>query len=69
VDRSTIARWVLIYAPILNERIRSEMNYQIQRADSIRNELPDRPGQLDVSGSWTFQSERSVQLTVAGDAR
>lgn len=25
VDHSTIARWVLRYAPILNERIRSEM--------------------------------------------
>ena len=25
VDHSTIPRWVLTYAPILNERIRSEM--------------------------------------------
>ena len=25
VDHSTIARWVLRYAPVLNERIRSEM--------------------------------------------
>ena len=25
IDRSTIARWVLRYAPVLNQRIRSEM--------------------------------------------
>jgi transposase-like protein len=25
IDHSTIARWVLRYAPVLNERIRSEM--------------------------------------------
>jgi transposase, IS6 family len=27
VDHSTIARWVLSYAPVLNERIRSEMRH------------------------------------------
>jgi IS6 family transposase len=35
VDHSTIARWVLTYAPILNERIRSE----------VRN--PDRSWRVD----------------------
>ena len=28
VDHSTIARWVFHYAPVLNERIRSEMRYR-----------------------------------------
>ena len=47
VDHSTIARWVLRYAPILNERIRSEM----------RN--PNRSWRVDetyirVAGQWTY---------------
>src|SRR4051795_9044419 len=47
VDHSTIARWVLRYAPVLNERIRSEM----------RN--PNRSWRLDetyirVAGQWTY---------------
>jgi transposase-like protein len=47
VDHSTIARWVLRYAPVLNERIRSEM----------RN--PNRSWRVDetyvrVAGKWTY---------------
>lgn len=47
VDHSTIARWVLRYAPVLNERIRSEM----------RN--PNRSWRCDetyirVAGRWTY---------------
>ena len=47
VDHSTIARWVLRYAPVLNERIRSEM----------RN--PNRSWRVDetyvrVGGEWTY---------------
>jgi len=47
VDHSTIARWVLRYAPLLNERIRSEM----------RN--PNRSWRVDetyirVAGQWTY---------------
>src|SRR4051812_1424575 len=47
VDHSTIARWVLRYAPVLNERIRSEM----------RN--PNRSWRVDetyirVAGQWTY---------------
>jgi transposase, IS6 family len=47
VDHSTIARWVLRYAPVLNERIRSEM----------RN--PNRSWRVDetyvrVAGHWSY---------------
>src|ERR671933_2768393 len=47
IDHSTIARWVLRYAPVLNERIRSEM----------RN--PNRSWRVDetyirVAGQWTY---------------
>lgn len=47
VDHSTIARWVLRYAPVLNKRIRSEM----------RN--PNRSWRVDetyirVAGRWTY---------------
>ena len=47
VDHSTIARWVLRYAPILNERIRSEMQH------------PNRSWRVDetyvrVAGQWTY---------------
>ena len=47
VDHSTIARWVLRYAPVLNDRIRSEM----------RN--PNRSWRVDetyvrVAGQWTY---------------
>ena len=47
VDHSTIARWVLRYAPVLNERIRSEM----------RN--PNRSLRVDetyvrVAGQWAY---------------
>jgi len=47
VDHSTIARWVLRYAPILNERIRSEMRH------------PNRSWRVDetyvrVAGKWTY---------------
>jgi transposase, IS6 family len=47
VDHSTIARWVLRYAPVLNERIRSE----------VRN--PNRSWRVDetyirVAGQWTY---------------
>jgi len=47
VDHSTIARWVLRYAPILNERIRSEMRH------------PNRWWRIDetyvrVAGQWTY---------------
>ena len=47
VDHSTIARWVLTYAPVLNERIRSEMRH------------PGRSWRVDetyvrVGGQWTY---------------
>jgi len=47
VDHSTIARWVLTYAPVLNERIRSEMRH------------PGRSWRVDetyvrVAGQWTY---------------
>ena len=47
IDHSTIARWVLRYAPVLNERIRSE----------IRS--PNRSWRVDetyvrVAGRWTY---------------
>ena len=47
VDHSTIARWVLRYAPVLNERIRSEMR------------KPNRSWRVDetyvrVGGRWTY---------------
>jgi transposase-like protein len=47
LDHSTIARWVLQYAPVLNERIRSEMRHQ------------NRSWRIDetyvrVAGKWTY---------------
>lgn len=47
MDHSTIARWVLHYAPILNERIRREMR------------PPSRSWRVDetyvrVAGEWTY---------------
>jgi transposase, IS6 family len=47
VDHSTIARWVLRYAPVLNERIRSKMRH------------PGRSWRVDetyvrVAGQWTY---------------
>jgi transposase, IS6 family len=47
VDHSTIARWVLHYAPILNRRIRREMRH------------PNRSWRVDetyvrVAGKWTY---------------
>lgn len=47
VDHSTIARWVLKYAPILNDRIRSAMRH------------PNRSWRVDetyvrVAGKWTY---------------
>ncbi len=47
IDHSTIARWVLRYAPVLNERIRPEMRQ------------PNRSWRVDetyirVAGRWTY---------------
>src|ERR1700722_8757572 len=47
VDHSTIARWVLHYGPILNQRIRCEMRQ------------PNRSGRVDekyvrVAGRWAY---------------
>src|SRR6516225_8299140 len=47
LDHSTIARWVLQYAPVLNERIRAEMR------------RPNRSWRVDetyvrVAGTWTY---------------
>jgi IS6 family transposase len=47
IDHSTIARWVLRYAPVLNQRIRSEMRH------------PNRSWRVDetyirVTGRWTY---------------
>ena len=47
VDHSTIARWVLTYTPVLNERIRSEMRH------------PGRSWRVDetyvrVAGQWAY---------------
>src|SRR5919202_5383025 len=47
VDHWTIARWVLRYAPVLNERIRSEMRgpYRSWRVDETY---------IRVAGQWTY---------------
>jgi transposase, IS6 family len=50
VDHSTIARWVLGYAPVLNERIRSDP----------RCGNPNRSWRVDetyirVAGQWTYR--------------
>jgi len=47
LDHSTTARWVLLYAPVLNERIRLEMRW------------PNRSWRVDetyvrVVGAWTY---------------
>jgi len=47
IDHSTIARWLLRYAPVLNQRIRSEMRH------------PNRSWRVDetcirVAGQWTY---------------
>ena len=47
LDHSTTARWVLLYAPVLNERIRLEMRW------------PNRSWRVDetyvrVAGTWTY---------------
>ena len=57
IDHSTIARWVLYYAPILNQRIRREMRH------------PNRSWRVDetyvrVAGKWTY-SYRAIDS--AGD--
>ena len=71
MDHSTIARWVLRYAPVLNERIRSEMR------------RPNRSWRCDetyirVAGQWTYlyraidssrQHHRFPALTKAGSRR
>ena len=54
IDHSTIARWVLRYAPVLNERIRSEMRQ------------PNRSWRCDetyirVAGQWTYLIGPSTQ--------
>ena len=47
IDHSTIARWVLRYAPILNQRIRSEMRNpnRLWRCDETY---------IRVAGRWTY---------------
>src|ERR687895_1267269 len=37
IDHSTIARWVLRYAPVLNERIRSEMRRATAPGGSMKH--------------------------------
>ena len=49
VDHSTIARWVLRYAPILNEPIRCEM----RQAEPIRADRFDET-YIRVAGQWTY---------------
>ena len=49
LDHSTTARWVLLYAPVLNERIRPELRW------------PSRSWRVDetyvrVAGTWILQS-------------
>jgi transposase, IS6 family len=47
VDHSTIARWVVRYAPVLNERIRSEMR-QLNRSWRCDETY------IRVAGQWTY---------------
>ena len=54
VDHSTIARWVLHYTPILNQRIRREMR------------RPNRSWRVDetyvrVAGKWTIYIEPLIR--------
>jgi transposase, IS6 family len=54
VDHSTIARWVLRYAPILSQRIRCEMR------------RPNRSWRVDetyvrVAGRWVYLYRRSIR--------
>ena len=61
LDHSTFARWVLRYAPVLNERIRSEMR---RPNGSWRcNETYIR-----VAGRWTYLSGRWTYLYRAVDS-
>jgi IS6 family transposase len=57
IDHSTIARWVLRYAPVLNERIRSE----------VRN--PNRSWRVDetyirVAGTYLYRAVDSAGNTI-----
>ena len=47
IDHSTIARWVLRYAPVLNQRIRSEMRHpnRFWRVDETS---------IRVAGQWAY---------------
>lgn len=46
LDHSTIARWVLLYAPVLNERIRLEMR--------PNRSWPVGETYVRVAGTWTY---------------
>ena len=47
VDRSTMARWVLRYAPVLNERLRQHVRrpVRLRRVDQT---------DVRVNGHWTY---------------
>jgi transposase, IS6 family len=47
IDHSTIARWVLRYAPVLNQRIRSEMRNS-NRSWRVEETY------IRVAGRWTY---------------
>jgi transposase-like protein len=51
VDHSTIARWVLRYAPVLSERIRYEMRHPDW---SWRVDETYIRAYIRVSGHWTY---------------
>jgi transposase, IS6 family len=55
VDHSTIARWVLRYAPVLNERIRSEMRQPNQswRVNRVARQWTYLYGAIDSAGNTT----------------
>ena len=47
VDHSTVARWVLHYGPILNQRIRREMRSPIGPGGSMKT-------YVRVAGRWAY---------------
>jgi hypothetical protein len=60
VDHSTIARWVLTYAPVLNGRIRSEMRYPTGRGAPMKRMV----GWADSGLIYIEPSTQAVTLSI-----